>query len=127
MTEGGAALREEMSRLLADWSAAICANDAEAIGRFAAPEWELVGENGRTPRDAFLGAVASGDLTHSTMRHDVEQAACYGDVCVVVARVVNDGTWQGTPFHADEWTSDVFVRGEDGWRCVLTHLTTRRG
>lgn len=116
-----------MSRVLAEWSAAICDNDAEAIGRFAAPEWEMVGADGRTTREQFLGAVASGDLTHSMMRHEVELATPYGDTCVVVARVINDGTWQGTAFHNDEWTSDVFVRDGASWRCVLTHLTVRSG
>ncbi|MFJ9637699.1 hypothetical protein [Streptomyces sp. NPDC101178] len=26
-------------------------------------------------------------------------------------------------FMADEWTTDVFVRGGGHWRCVLSHIT----
>jgi ketosteroid isomerase-like protein len=115
---------QHFAQLLNAWAAAIVANDPEAIGRFADPEWIVVGEGGIFPREQFLEAVASGQLTHNSMSFDVHEVRMYGDVAVVVVRGRNSGAFDGTAFEQDEWTSDVFVRQGDAWRCVLTHLTS---
>jgi hypothetical protein len=47
----------------------------------------------------------------------------FGDVAVVLAHGTNRGTWQGAPFAADEWVTDVFVGRADGWRCTISALT----
>lgn len=120
MTEGD---REEFAALLNAWATAIVDDDADAIGRFVEPEWVLVGETGIHSREQFLEAVASGNLTHETMYQEVHPVRIYGDVAVATARVTNNGTYKGTPFEADEWSTDVFVLSGGAWRCVLTHLT----
>jgi uncharacterized protein (TIGR02246 family) len=113
----------EFGELLSAWSAAIVANDPAAIDRFVTPDWVLVGATGIFPRGQFLGSVASGELTHSSMSHDVHQVRIYGEVAVVTSRGANTGSFRGTSFRADEWTTDVFVRRDGRWRCTLTHLT----
>jgi ketosteroid isomerase-like protein len=114
---------QEFDELLQAWSAAIVANDAVAIDRFATPDWVLVGATGVFPRDAFLEAVASGRLTHDAMTHEIHEVRVHGDVAVVLCRGRNHGTLLGEEFTNDEWNSDVFVRVADGWRCSVTHLT----
>ena len=57
------------------------------------------------------------------MRGDVKRVRIYGDVVLVNARGVNSGHYKGQPFSADEWITDVFVKREGRWLCVLTHLT----
>jgi ketosteroid isomerase-like protein len=117
-------VRAELQKLLDDWCEAIVANDAERIGSFAEPDWLLVGpEGGPGEREQFLALVASGELTHSAMSHQVLEARVYGDVAVVLTHSTNQGTWKGQPFAADEWTTEVFVRRPDGWRCACTALT----
>ena len=113
--------------LLDDWNEAIVANDPVAIRRFADPEWVFVGENGVIGGEQFLESVAAGQVTHDSMTAAVHTARVYGDVAVVIARVRNSGTFEGSPFHLDEWTTDVFVRRGDSWRCILTHLTSATG
>ena len=120
MTEGD---REEFAALLKAWAAAIVEDDAKAIDRFVEPDWVLVGETGIHSRKQFLEAVASGKLTHETMTHEVHRVHIYGNVAVATVRVANNGTYKGTPFEADEWSTDVFVSSRGAWRCVLTHLT----
>lgn len=36
-----------------------------------------------------------------------------------------DGGAVGRAINADEWTTDIVVRQRDGWRCLLTQLTSR--
>ena len=56
---------DAFANLLADWAEALVANDAEAIGAFAEPDWVFVGENGIVPGSTFLDNVSSGQVTHS--------------------------------------------------------------
>ncbi|MGH9209260.1 MAG: nuclear transport factor 2 family protein [Acidimicrobiales bacterium] len=123
-TASAASDAESFSTLLAAWNEAIVANDPEEIGRFAEPDWVFVGENGIFPGDQFLDSVAKGQVTHDFMTSDVHDVRVYGDVAIVTARVRNSGTFEGNPFQLDEWSTDVFIRRADGWRCAITHLTS---
>ena len=107
-----------------DWAAAIVANDADRIARFMADDWVIVSESGISGRAQFLDLVASGALTHSAMdRMSDPRIETYGDTAVVTARVTNTAHFDGRRFDADEWTTDVLVRRNDRWLCVLSHIT----
>lgn len=110
--------------LLDQWAEAIVANDATRIGSFAEPDWTMVTpEGGPGKRAGFLAAVESGNLTHSEMAFEVLEARVYGDVAVVLAHGTNKGMWQGSPFVADEWVTETFVRRSSGWLCAFSALT----
>ena len=110
-----------------NWAEAIVSDDAERIGRFMADEWIIVGENGATTKDEFLNWVSSGDVTHETMQLvGKARIKVYGDTAVLTARVTNNGHYKGQPFSADEWTTDVFRQTSEGWKCVLSHITTAK-
>ncbi|GAA1400269.1 nuclear transport factor 2 family protein [Oerskovia paurometabola] len=121
------ALRDELEAVEAAWGRAIVANDADAIGRFMTDDWQIVGEDGATAREDFLALVRSGNLTHESMGKITGSVRSLGDVAVLVGRGTNTGHYQGQVFSSDEWITDVFVRGADGWRCAHTHLTAARG
>lgn len=123
---GRAELTSELEAVEEAWGRAIVANDADAIGRFMTEDWQIVGENGITTREKFLALVRSGDLTHESMSKITGSVRDLGDVAVLVGRGANTGHYRGQAFSSDEWVTDVFVRGADGWRCALTHLTTAR-
>jgi ketosteroid isomerase-like protein len=116
-------LRREFEKLERQWSQAIVANDAEAIGRFMADDWLIVGQCGITDKNSFLKLVASGDLTHEMMEGDVKRVMAYNDVAIVIARGINSGHHKGQQFTSDEWITDVFKRCDGRWQCLLTHLT----
>ena len=106
------------------WAAAIVANDADRIAAFTAEEWVLVGDDGPSPRERFLGLVRSGALTHSAMdRVGPARVRVHGDTAVLTARVTNTAHFGGARFDADEWTTDVFVRRDGRWLCVLSHVS----
>ncbi|MEV8595969.1 nuclear transport factor 2 family protein [Streptomyces sp. NPDC052012] len=119
---------QDEARLLAqakDWAAAIVADDAGRIARFMADDWVIVSESGITSKEQFLSLVASGDLTHSAMDLVTRpRIRVYGDTAVVTGRVTNTAHYRGTRFDADEWTTDVFMKRDGRWRCVLSHITS---
>lgn len=116
-------LHQEFGDLLETWAGAIVADDPDAIGSFAEPDWVLVGSGGIFPRQQFLDSVKSGDITHHTMSFEVHDVRIYGDVAVVIARGQNTGAYKEEEFQLDEWVTDVFVKRDGSWKCALSHLT----
>ena len=117
-------VREELIRLAREWDRAMVGNDPEAIGRFMADDWIIIGTDGRIgDRRTFLGLVESGALTHDVMEsHDIDLRV-YGDTAVLVSRGISGGRYQGRPFREEERATCVFVRQDGVWKCVLTHLS----
>jgi ketosteroid isomerase-like protein len=117
-------IRDELIRVAHDWDRAMIENDPEAIGRFMADDWILIGPDGSVcDRATFLGLVRSGSLTHDVMESHDLRVRVYGDTAVVTARGVSGGKYQGQAFREVERVSCVFVRQNGQWRCVLTHLS----
>ena len=121
-------VEDELRRVVAAWDRAMVTNDADAIGRYMADDWVIIGPDGGVgDKPTFLSLVASGALTHDVMEsHDVDVRP-YGDAAVVVARGISGGAFQGRPFYLVERASSVFVRQADAWRCVSTHLSLIAG
>ena len=117
---------QALEAVSAAWEQAIVSNDAEAIGRFMAEGWVIVSERGATKKNDFLAVVASGDLTHETFKGEIISIRQYGEAAVLAGRVRNNGHYQGRPFSADEWTTDVFVKRNGKWLCVHSHITTAK-
>ena len=117
-------VNEELLKLGERWAAAMVANDAERIGSFMADEWVIVSERGISTKEDFLSFVRSGQLTHS-MFEMVGDARIreYDETAVLTARIVNTAHFGGQQFDADEWTTDVFVKRDGRWICVLSHIT----
>jgi uncharacterized protein (TIGR02246 family) len=116
--------RQALAAVAHDWAAAMVSNDPARIADFMADDWAIVSESGISTREQFLSFVESGELTHSSFQLVGEpRIRMHGDAAVVTARITNTAHYKGERFDADEWTTDVFVRRDDGWRCVLSHIT----
>ena len=114
----------EIRATAAAWDRAMIGNDAGEIGRFMAPEWVITGSDGKSSGKAeFLEQIRDGRLTHHTMTTEDASVRIYESVGVVTARGVSAGHYEGRPFHEIERQSNVFVKRQGAWRCVLTHLS----
>ncbi len=123
-TGTGDDVQAEVIAIHEQWSTAIVSNDAERIGRFMADDWVIVSDSGITSKEQFLAVIQSGELTHSTFdRVNDARVRTYGDTAVLTARLTNTAHYRGRQFDADEWTTDVFVRRNGRWLCVLSHIT----
>ena len=106
----------------AAWDAALIDNDAGAVASFMADEWVFVSPSGITPKAALIEWIATGRLAHHAMEAiGPPRVAIHGDVVIVTARKASSGTWDGASYTADEWISEVFVRRDGRWTCVLSH------
>ena len=119
-----ASVQNEVMAVATEWDRSMTENDADAIGRYMADDWTIIGSDGSVGDKAtFLELVRSGVLTHDVMTSEDMHIRIYGDTAVTVSRGVSGGTYRGQPFREVERVTCVFVRQERRWRCVLTHLS----
>jgi ketosteroid isomerase-like protein len=112
---------DEVRAVSAAWDEALIANDAEAVAGFMTGDWVYVGPDGVTSRSDIVGWIGSGRLRHDSMtmigRVHVVHA---GNAVVLSARKTSAGVWDGVPYTADEWNSEIWVPTGEGWRCALS-------
>ena len=117
-------MQEEILRLEKEFSQAIVKNDAEAVGRFLADDWIIIDpDGGIIDRARFLGVIKSGALTHEMMESDDPRVRIYGNAAVVTAMTTTKGKFNGQVFNTQERATDVFMKQNGRWQCVLSHLT----
>ena len=117
-------MEEELLKLERAFADAIIKNDLESIGRIVADDWIIVDPNGEiVDRTRFFEVIKSGALTHDIMESEDFRVRVYGESAVVTAITSTKGKFRGQEFSTRERATDVFVKREGRWQCVLTHLT----
>jgi ketosteroid isomerase-like protein len=115
---------EELLKLEKEFAQAIVSNDLEGIGRIVADEWIIIDPNGDiVERTRFFEVIKSGALTHDLMESEDFRVRVYGDGAVVTGLTRTKGKFMGQEFSTQERATDVFVKRDGRWQCVLTHLT----
>jgi len=115
---------EELLKLEKAFAEAIVKNDLEGIGRLVADEWIIIDpDGGIVDRARFFEVIKSGALTHDMMESEDFRVRVYGDSAVVTALTRTNGKFMGQEFSTQERATDVFVKRDGRWKCVLTHLT----
>jgi ketosteroid isomerase-like protein len=117
-------MQKEIIKLEDEFGQAMIKNDAEAIGRFLADDWIIIDPDGGTiDRSRFLDVIKSGALSHETMNSEDARVRIYGDTAMVTALTTTKGKYMGQEFATQERATDVFVKQNGRWQCVLTQLT----
>ncbi len=115
---------EELLTLEKAFADAIVRNDLEGIGRLVTDDWIIVDPNGEiVDRARFFEVIKSGALTHDMMESEDFRVRVYGDSAVVSGLTRTKGKFMGQEFSTRERATDVFVKRDGRWQCVLTHLT----
>jgi ketosteroid isomerase-like protein len=117
-------MEEELLKLEKAFGEAIVKNDLEGIGRFVTDDWIIIDPNGEiVDRARFFEVIKSGALTHDVMESEDVRVRVYGDSAVVTAITSTKGKFMGQEFSTQERATDVFIKCDRRWQCVLTHLT----
>src|SRR5918998_4765443 len=89
-------IEAELIAVAKEWDRAMVQNDADAIGRYMADDWTIVGPDGSmSDKATFLGLVKSGALSHDVMESEDFRIRIYGDAAVLLARGVSGGSYHG--------------------------------
>jgi len=117
-------MEEELLKLENAFAEAIVNNDLESIRRLVTDDWIIIDPNGEiVDRTRFFEVIKSGVLTHDMMKSKDSRVRVYGDSAVVTAVTRTKGKFMGHDFSTQERATDVFVKRDGRWQCVLTHLT----
>ena len=115
---------QELLTLEKAFADAIVRNDLEGIGRLVTDDWIIIDPNGEiVDRARFFDVIKSGALTHDMIESEDFRVRVYGDSAVVTGLTRTKGKFMGQEFSTQERATDVFVKRDDRWQCVLTHLT----
>jgi ketosteroid isomerase-like protein len=117
-------MEQELLKLEQVFAEAILKNDVEALGRVVTDDWVIIDPNGEIiDRTRFFEVIKSGALTHDRMESEDFRVRIYGDSAVVTGITSTKGKFMGQEFSTRERATDVLVKRDGRWRCVLTHLT----
>lgn len=115
---------EELLKVEKEFADTIVNNDLERLGRVVSDDWVIIDPNGEiVDRARFFEVIKSGSLTHEIMESEDSRVRVYGDSAVVTAVTRTKGKFMGQEFSTQERATDVFVKRDGQWRCVVTHLT----
>ena len=104
---------------------AMIQNDAEAIGRILSDDWIIIDPDGGViDKSRFLDVIRSGALKHEAMDSEDIRVRTYSNTATVTAVTHTRTKYLGKEFTTHERATDVFVKKDERWQCVLTHLTT---
>ena len=117
-------VEEELLKIENEFAEAIVRNDLEGIGRLVADDWIIIEpDGGIVDRARFFEVIKSGALTHEMMESEDLRVRVYGDSAVITAITRTKGKFMRQEFSTQERATDVFVKRDGQWQCVLTHLT----
>ena len=117
-------METELTNLVKEFSQAIVSNNAKAVARFLAEDWVVIDPDGGViDKSRFLGVIESGALVHETMESEDFRVRVYGDTAVVTALTRTKGKFMGQDFSTLERATDVFVKQDGRWQCVIIQLT----
>ncbi len=117
-------VEDQIREASAAWDAALIRNDAPLVASFMSDDWVYVGPTGATPKADIVGWIAAGRLAHHTMTVvGRERVVLVANTALLTARKASSGTWDGVPYTADEWISEVYVQTGGAWRCALSQKT----
>ncbi len=108
---------------------ALVRRDMVVAGRLHAEDFQLITPMGATlSKEAYLGAIADGDMTYRTFEPDGEIAVrLAGDTAVIRYRsrleIMADGHL--TPL-APYWHTDLYERQAGSWQIVWSQATAIR-
>ena len=116
---------DELLQFEKDFQKAIIKNDSQEIEQFLGDDWIIVDPDGHIIDKAkFLEIIKSGTLTHDAMNLETPRIRLYNNTAVITGLASSSGKYLGQQFTTLERSTDLFVKIEGRWRCVLTHLTS---
>jgi ketosteroid isomerase-like protein len=116
---------QEVLKVARELEQTIIKNDVEQIERLLDDDWMIVGPDGAIIEKArFLGVIKSGVLSHEAMSSDDVRVRVYGTTAIVTAITSSKAKYMDHEFSTRERATDVFVKRDGKWRCVMTQLTT---
>jgi Domain of unknown function (DUF4440) len=115
----------DITKFETEFSSALTRNAVDELERYLSSDWKIIsGDGSIIDRTKFLKVILSGDLKHTKMSSENPTIRRYGNTALVTSHAQSAGSYKGVDFETNEMGTDVIVKTEGRWVCVLTQLTT---
>lgn len=120
----GATISEDQARqTILDWIAALETNDAAAVSKFLAPEFQLMRANGKVfTKESYLKGLSG---RRANPRINEISVTSHGDVAVVCYILTIEETLDGQPVQALAPRLTVLRKGDQDW-LIAAHANFAR-
>jgi ketosteroid isomerase-like protein len=121
--------REQIAQLQEAWMQAWIDRDVATCERLLAPEFRLrsVATDDIVDRGDWLREVDAGRVVGTTFTYDEMDVAVIGDTAVTMSRITQQAQIEGRDWSATLHVTDVWARGDGGWRVVARHASVPVG
>jgi ketosteroid isomerase-like protein len=117
-----AAEQEQVCELEKRCSAALVRGDIPFLASFYADDWVLIGCDGqRYSRQQTLTWLSLGKVKWNSCEYGEMDIRIFGNTAIAIYRATALGEVQGARIEETEICSDIFIRVDEGWRCVHSH------
>ena len=117
-------VKDDLLKLERNFTDAVINNDTTVLAGFLADDWVIFdSDGGMIDKEHFLAVIRSGALTHESMASKEIRVRIYNDSAVVTALTASTGKYMGQAFTSNERATDVFVKKDGRWQCVVSQLT----
>ncbi|GAA2136181.1 nuclear transport factor 2 family protein [Glycomyces algeriensis] len=117
-------IQSEVQAVAEVFTRALLANDAARIAEHFTDDWVYVGPDGMVAKADLIEWIATGRLAHHAMEAPgPEHTVTTRDALLVTCRRTSTGAWEGDPYTADEWITDLWIRSGDTWKCAFSQKT----
>jgi len=107
-----------------EWARAMRTEDILWFQATLADDWRIVLPEGRiVDKLQFIDALRAKEIDYSRCEVLKLDIRVHGDTATVIGRQDVAGKLKGRRFSDHERRTDVFVRLNEGWKCVTTHVT----
>ena len=121
-----AAIETDIKKIMADASAALAKNDADAMDKIYSDNYMLVNLDGSVQtRAERLASLKSGDTKYESFSYDEVNIRTNpeGTGAVVIARATMKGMNKGKPIDGTYRVTQVYSKTKDGWKQVSAQAT----
>lgn len=105
--------QDEARQVILNWIAALSTNDATAVGKLLAPEFQIMRANGKVfTKESYLKGLSG---RRANPKINEISVTSHGDVAVVCYILSIDETLNGKEVQSLAPRLTVFRKGEEGW------------
>ncbi len=110
---GGAITEDEARQTILNWIAALATNDADAVGKLLAPEFQIMRSNGKVfTKESYLKGLSG---RRANPKINEISVTSHGVVAVVCYILTIDETLDGKAVQSLAPRLTVLRKGEEGW------------
>jgi ketosteroid isomerase-like protein len=117
-------IEQAITKLENDWAEALLKGDQAAIDRIVAPEWTLVGPDGKVQSKAQADSdLKAGTVKFESFKLNDLKVSVFKNTAVAQGLETEKSSYKGKDTSGQYRFTDVFIKRDGRWQAVATQIT----